>query len=150
MNSLCTGTRGDCCVLSRSGTMGAHKSGTSSHEMMLPGGSEANGRRSGNCCPGDPLLQCGTFSVSLKTGQGMEIYGQSQLSILFTCQAAALVIGKCQWMFVQEPSRAPLGCLPWEGHFFQGHLLRTKDCCAVMRTVSPLSSSKAAWLGTMH
>lgn len=49
--------QGGCHVLSRSGTMGAHKPATISHEMMLPGGSEANGKLFGNYCPSDPLLQ---------------------------------------------------------------------------------------------
>lgn len=35
------------------------------------------------------------------------------------------------------PSIASLGCLPWEGHVFQGRLLRTKDCCVQMRDRVP-------------
>lgn len=71
------------CVLSRSGTMGAHESGTSSHVMMLPGGREATGKTSGNCCPSDPLLQCGTFSGTLRTGQGMKIWPVSGFYFIY-------------------------------------------------------------------
>lgn len=83
MNSLHTGPGGGWCVLSRSGTMGDHKSGKSSHEIMLPGGSEANGKTSGICCPIDPLLQRGTFPVTLRAGKGMEIWPVSRFYFIY-------------------------------------------------------------------
>lgn len=72
---LCTGPPGGCRVLGRSGTTGAREPAASSHEMMPPGGSKANGQTFGNYCPSDPPLQqqSATFHVALRTGKGMEI-----------------------------------------------------------------------------
>lgn len=81
--------------------------------------------------------------------------GQSQVSILFTYLSGCspgdrkMPVAVCAGA-AELPSRASLGCLPLEEHFFQSHLLRTKDCCVQMRTASSLSSFKAAWLEAVH